>query len=225
MTRFVLIPGAGGAAWNWHLVVSLLEDAGHEAIAVDLPADDEAAGFREYADLTVAACGSHPDIVLVAHSLGGFTAPLVAERVDARQLVMVNAMVPVPGETPTEWGEAVDSQGARLSAAEAGGYSPDFDLDTYFFHDLSPELAASCAENDQRDEAAPIFEERCDFEAWPSSVRALAGADDRLFPVDLQRRVARERLGVALETVPGGHMVALSNPAGLVGRLLSPNGH
>jgi len=34
---FVLIPGAGGAAWYWHRVVPLLQEAGHEAIAVDLP--------------------------------------------------------------------------------------------------------------------------------------------------------------------------------------------
>ncbi len=33
---FVLIPGAGGAAWYWHRVVPLLQEAGHEAIAVDL---------------------------------------------------------------------------------------------------------------------------------------------------------------------------------------------
>jgi pimeloyl-ACP methyl ester carboxylesterase len=55
-------------------------------------------------------------------------------------------------------------------------------------------------------------------------VRAVSGADDRLFPIDLQRRVARERLGVELETIAGGHMVALSNPTGLVNLLLHPHG-
>ena len=33
MTTFVLIPGAGGVAWYWHLVAERLTDAGHEAIA------------------------------------------------------------------------------------------------------------------------------------------------------------------------------------------------
>ena len=51
MTRFVLIPGAGGAAWYWSQVVPLLVAAGHEARPVDLPGDDERAGIREYADL------------------------------------------------------------------------------------------------------------------------------------------------------------------------------
>jgi hypothetical protein len=38
MSMFVLIPGAGGVAWYWHLVVPLQERAGHDAIAVDLRA-------------------------------------------------------------------------------------------------------------------------------------------------------------------------------------------
>ncbi len=29
MSTFVLIPGAGGAAWYWHRVVPLLRAAGH----------------------------------------------------------------------------------------------------------------------------------------------------------------------------------------------------
>jgi hypothetical protein len=41
----VLITGAGGSAWYRHRVVPLPREAGHEAIAVDLPGDDEAAGL------------------------------------------------------------------------------------------------------------------------------------------------------------------------------------
>ena len=40
MTTWLLVPGAGGAAWYWHRVVELLRARGDEAIAVDLPADD-----------------------------------------------------------------------------------------------------------------------------------------------------------------------------------------
>jgi hypothetical protein len=49
----------------------------------------------------------------------------------------------------------------------------------------------------------------------------LAGRDDRLFPIDFQRRVAKERLGVTVDALPGGHLVALSNPRGLANHLLS----
>jgi pimeloyl-ACP methyl ester carboxylesterase len=48
----------------------------------------------------------------------------------------------------------------------------------------------------------------------------VAGADDRFFPVDFQRRIARARIGLDVEELPGGHLVALSNPNGLVQRLL-----
>ena len=55
MSGFVLIPGAGGAGWYWSRVVPLLEAAGHHAVAIDLPADDESAGLPEYADIAAAA--------------------------------------------------------------------------------------------------------------------------------------------------------------------------
>ncbi len=45
--------------------------------------------------------------------------------------------------------------------------------------------------------------------------RVLAGRDDRFFPLALQRRVARERLGLDVAEVPGGHLCALSRPAEL----------
>jgi pimeloyl-ACP methyl ester carboxylesterase len=40
----------------------------------------------------------------------------------------------------------------------------------------------------------------------------IAGRDDRLFPLEFQRRVARERLGLDVVEVPGGHLAALSQP-------------
>src|SRR4051794_20643130 len=100
MSTFILIPGAGGTAWYWSRVVPLLERAGHEAVAVDLPGDDENAGLPEYTRLVLEAIGASTDVVLVAQSLGGFTAPLVCDRASIRGLVLVNAMIPVPGETP-----------------------------------------------------------------------------------------------------------------------------
>jgi hypothetical protein len=65
-------------AWYWHRVVPLL--ASHEALAVDLPGDDERAGLDAYADALVGAIGAREDVILVAQSLGGFTAPLVCAR-------------------------------------------------------------------------------------------------------------------------------------------------
>ena len=56
--------------------------------------------------------------------------------------------------------------------------------------------------------------------AWPDvPTRVLAGRHDRMFPLDFQRRVARERLGIEVDEIDGGHMVAMSNPAVLADRL------
>jgi len=67
-----------------------------------------------------------------------------------------------------------------------------------------------------------IFGEPCRFEAWPEiPIHAIAGRDDRLFPLDFQRRVVRERLGIEVDELPGGHLVALAQPRGLVDQLLA----
>ena len=77
MATFGLIPGAGGDAWYWHRVEPELRRHGHEAVAVELPADDDSAGLMAYVDAIVDAVGDLPDLVLVAQSMAGFSAPLV----------------------------------------------------------------------------------------------------------------------------------------------------
>ena len=87
---FALIPGAGGAAtWYWQRVAPLLAAAGHEAISVDLPARHASDGLAGYARAVTDAIAGRDDAVLVAASLGGFTAPLVAARVPLAALVFV----------------------------------------------------------------------------------------------------------------------------------------
>ena len=208
---FVLIPGAGGSAWAWSRVAGLLVEAGDEAIAVDLPGNDETVGLSGYAELVVDAIGSRSDVVLVAGSLGGFTAPLVCERVPVRELVLVNAMIPVPGETAGDWWAHTGALEAQAEAARTGGYGA-FDMATYFLHDVDAEIAAE-GEPYQRNEADIAFASVCDFTAWPPiGIRVLAGTYDRFFPVGFQRRVARERLGVEADVLPGGHLLPLAQP-------------
>lgn len=226
VTTFVLLPGAGGEALYWEPVRSRLVDAGHHAIAMDLPADDPGAGLTTYADLTVTAASGRDDVVLVAHSMGGFTAPLVAARRPVRALVFVNAMIPVPGETAAAWWEAVDSEPARLAAAEQGGYPTEFDDIAYFLHDVPASVLGPAELESGRAEVEIAFTERCDFDGWPDvAIRVLVGRDDRLFPAEFQRRVARERLGVEADVLPGGHLLPLANPAGVTDYLLAtPSG-
>jgi pimeloyl-ACP methyl ester carboxylesterase len=195
-------------------VARLLVEAGHEAIAVDLPGDDESKGLTDYAEIVIAAIDGRTDVVLVAGSLGGFTAPIVCERAPAEavgELVLVNAMIPKPGETAGAWWDNTRAVEAREAAAQDGGYGP-FQESTYFLHDIDPDLAAE-GEPFQRPQSDGIFESVCDFTGWPPiPARVLAGNDDRFFPVDLQRRVARERLGVEADVIPGGHLLPMAQP-------------
>lgn len=220
MATFILIPGAGGVAWYWSRVKPLLEEAGHHAIPVDLPGDDKTAGLPAYADRVVAVAGDRDDVVLVAQSLGGFTAPLVCERFPVRSLIFVNAMIPLPGETAGDWWDHTGATAARDEAARRGGYSATFDLETYFLHDVPPEVARQ-GEPYQRDQSGTVFGDPCTFAAWPRvPIHAIVGRDDRFFPADFQIRVSRERLGIEAELLPGGHLMALSNPGVLAERLL-----
>ena len=144
--------------------------------------------------------------------MGAFTAPLVWQRVPTRLVVFVNAMIPRPGETPGEWWDNVDSEQARTAAAVRNGYSLELDLSTYFMHDVPEDLADEMRQraDSQLDER---FDDVCTFDSWPSvPIHVVAGREDRFFPLELQQRVARGRVGVDPLIVPGGHLAALSHP-------------
>jgi pimeloyl-ACP methyl ester carboxylesterase len=221
MTSFILVPGAGGMAWYWHRVLPLVQAAGHEAIAVDLPGDDKYAGLAAYAEIVITAIAERSDVILVAQSLAGFTAPLVCARAPVRTLIFVNAMIPKPGETAGAWWGATGAVEAREQAAASHGYPTEFDVATYFLHDVPQEVLRTGPEQ-PREEAGTVFSEACSFECWPQiPVHILGGRDDRFFPIEFQRRVARERLAKEVEEIPGGHLIALSNPKALTERLLA----
>ena len=205
MATYVLIHGGGGSAWDWHLVAPELEARGHEVFAPDLPSEDESAGPWENADAVVEAVGDRSDVVVVGHSLGGFTAPLVCARAPADLLVLVAAMIPAPGETGMEWWENT-------------GYEDSGEEDV-FYHDISPELEAE-AKRHERGQSERSMAEPWPLDAWPDvPTRVLLCRGDRMFPPDFQRRVARERLGIEPDEMDGGHYIALSRPQELAERL------
>ncbi|MDQ6850666.1 MAG: alpha/beta hydrolase [Actinomycetota bacterium] len=221
MSAFILIPGAGGDAWYWSKLVPELCERGHDAVAVDIREDDPSLGLPEYAQLVVDAIGDRMDVVLVGQSLGGFTVPVVASRQASRAIVLVNAMIPLPGETPGAWWGNTGSSEARAASDREAGRDGTFDVETYFLHDLSDQTKADAYRAGAREPSATPFGQPCEFTGWPDiPIHVVVGADDRFFPADFQRRVAKERLGVDADLIRGGHLVALANPSGLADYLV-----
>ncbi len=221
MATYVLIHGAGSDAWYWHLVVPKLEALGHDVVTMDLPADDDSAGLAEYTDTIVEAIGDRTDLILVAQSMAGFTAPLVCERVPVDLLILVAAMVPAAGESPGDWWANTGQGQAMREQAEREGrpMGDDFDEVATFLHDLPPDVVAESAKHVRAQSGTP-FEKPWPLAAWPDvPTRFLLCRDDRLFPAAFMRRVVRERLGFDPDEMGGGHLPALAHPAELVERL------
>jgi pimeloyl-ACP methyl ester carboxylesterase len=222
LATYALIPGGGGDPWEWHRLAPELASRGQHAVAVRLPAEDNTAGWSEYADAVVHAIGDHADVILVAASMGGFTAPIVCTRRRVDLLVLLNAMIPMPGETFNAWGSNTGSGPARAEYHANLGLSPVEAEDdvVIYYHDLDPDLRAEARARTWQDQSMTPLDEPWPLAAWPDvPTRVLASRHDRMFPLDFQRRVARDRLGIEAEAVDGGHMVALSNPAVLADRL------
>jgi pimeloyl-ACP methyl ester carboxylesterase len=228
MCTYVLIPGAGSDSWYWHLVAPRLEKLGHDVVAVDLPFADDTAGLAEYADAVVAAIGdpadhtdpARGDLVLVAQSMAGFTAPLVCERLPVALMVLVAAMVPLPGESPGDWWANTRHAEAQRAAGAREGWDPEGD-DPFvvFLHDVPADVAAASADHVGPQSGTP-FEKPWPLASWPEvPTRFLLCRDDRFFPADFQRRVVMERLGIVPDEMPGGHLPALAHPDELVDRL------
>ena len=222
MATYALIPGGGGDPWEWHRLVKELGARGQEAIAVRLPADDDTAGWSEYADAVVDACRDRTEVIVVAASMGGFTASIVCTRRPVEQLILLNAMVPVPGETFNQWWANTGSLAARREYHASIGLAPaqaDDDAVIYY-HDLPADLRTEAEAHVWQEQSMTPLDEPWPLPAWPDvPTRVLAARHDRMFPLEFQRRVARERLGLEADEVDGGHMVAMSNPAALADRL------
>jgi pimeloyl-ACP methyl ester carboxylesterase len=222
MATYTLIPGAGGDPWEWHRLVAELASRGQHAIAVRLPAEDDTAGWSEYADAVVDAIDDQADVILVAASMGAFTAPIVCTRQQVDLLVLVNAMIPVPGETFNAWGSNTGSGPARREYHASLGLSPDETKDdaVIYYHDLPSPLRAEAQARSWQDQSMKPLDEPWPLASWPDvPTRLLAGRHDRMFPLDFQRRIARQRLDIEVDELDGGHMLAMSNPAELADRL------
>ncbi|MFF4382979.1 alpha/beta hydrolase [Kitasatospora sp. NPDC001547] len=234
MTTYVLIHGAATDAWCWEPLTAELRGRGHAVVAPDLPCDDDAAGLAEYADTVVdavaaAAAGAggaggdragRP--VVVAHSFGGFTGPLVCERLSADLLVMLQAQVPAPGEPPGQWWENTGYGPARRESDRRRGVAEGAEEDerALFVHDTPAVLADGLLADHQRRQSATPLGAPWPLKAWPAvPTRFLLATGDRFFPPGFLRRHVEERLGFRPDEMPGDHLPMLGHPQELAERL------
>jgi len=222
MALFALIHGGGDVGWYWHLVEAELRSRGHDSVAPDLPCDDDSATLDVYANTVIEAIGDRRELVVVGQSYGAFTAPIVADRLAADVLVLLAGMIPSPGEAAADWWDDTGySEAARQQAALDGGKTGNEDPLVCYYHDVPRPLAEEAMRR-ERGESTAAWKQPWPLDAWPNvPTKFVLCRDDRLFPAAFVRRLARERLDIVPDEIPGGHCVALSRPRELAELLIS----
>ncbi len=174
-------------------------------LAVDMPAEDPQAGATEYATAAVTAFGgAGDDLVVVGHSLGGLTVPLIAAARPVRQLIFVAGMLPQPGKTQEE--VLSGEPDVVLPGPEGGAYRgpggetrwrPDAAA-RYFFADCSTDVAAWAAYR-LRGQCWKLTSEVTPLSAWPAvPCSYVLGTRDPVINPAWSRRAAPAVLGVKL---------------------------
>ncbi|HEY3737918.1 MAG TPA: alpha/beta hydrolase [Jatrophihabitans sp.] len=227
MTLFVLIHGAYHGGWCWDLLGRELDAAGHQWLAPDLPCE-EPVGASDYAAIVLreVLARNGEDVVVVGHSLGGLTAPLVADALGADQLVFLAAVVPEPGVAsaraafPPTMGDLWRERAAHQIVEDGLVRWPAEDAIDVFFHDC-PQAVASWAAEQLRPQAFALLQEPCPLEALPrTDCRYIACAEDRTMTFEWQQQAAR-RLGVTPTVIAGGHSPFLARPKELAQLLMT----
>jgi SAM-dependent methyltransferase/predicted alpha/beta hydrolase family esterase len=214
LSTFVLVHGGGDVGWSWHRVEAELRARGHDVVAPDLPGDDDSLELDDYARAVVAAVADRRDLVVVAHSFGGFTAPLVAVRLPVDALVFVAGMVPSPGEAPNDWWSRTGYRNAvEEQAARDGGATGNPDPYVSFYHDVPRDLAAQALSKERAHPSTACGASPWPLEALPDvPTHFILCTEDRFLPPAFLRRTVAERLGVVPDEIAAGHCVALSRP-------------
>lgn len=221
MTTFALVHGAWHGAWCWERLLEPLERRGHRAVAVELPGEDLAAGLDAYADTIAASlAGAEDDVVVVAHSLNGLVAPVVAARRPVRTVVYLAAFVPVEGKSMNDQfrssPEPILLFAERPVADEQGrSHWPDEAAATRaLYPDLTPEDARWAFARLRSQ--APTTQKETHPPGLPRvpAVSIVCSQDEGVNPAWM-RRVARERLGVEPVELAAGHFPMITAPDAL----------
>jgi pimeloyl-ACP methyl ester carboxylesterase len=219
VSTFALVHAAWHGGWCWERLIPHLESSGHTVVAPDLPCDDPTVTTSDYARLLDSRLHDiDDDIILVGHSLGELTIPLVAALRPVGRLIFVCALLPRPGES---WVAQLTKepgmveQSAEALERDALGRLSWRDEQTAIdamYHDCVRQDARWAAAQ-LRPQASAPYEEVCPLDSRPNSeVRYILARDDRVVSPDWARRAVPMRLGVEPVEIDGGHSPFISQP-------------
>jgi pimeloyl-ACP methyl ester carboxylesterase len=230
VTTFALVHGAWHGAWCWERLTPLLQEAGHDVVAMDLPSEDGAATFDTYADVVCAALDGHDvDVVLVGHSYNGNTIPLVAARRPVRHLVYLCALVPDIGRSVFDQmsdelkmlNPVAYEQGLSVPDEQLRQVWTDLDLACAMFYGDCDEPTTKAAIDRLRPQSAyPAIlpSSLTEFPAVPTTY--VVCSEDQILRPEWSRHIARQRLGADPIELPGDHSPFYSRPSVLADLLL-----
>ena len=232
MTTFALVHGAWHDAWCWERLTPLLQQAGHDVVAPDLPSEDGSADFDAYADLVCTALtGCADDVVVVAHSLAGATGALIPVRRRVRHLVYLCASVPEAGSSLVEqWQAQPDMVCTEFAQGWLQGLSEpddqfrtewvDLDFARKVFYADCDEATAAAAIDHLRLQSGNAWTLPCSLTEHPAvSCTSVVCDEDLVVNPDWSRRTARD-IGAEIVELPGGHSPFLSRPSAVADVLL-----
>jgi pimeloyl-ACP methyl ester carboxylesterase len=165
------------------------------------------------------------DVVVVGHSLGGLTAPLVAAARPVRRLVLLAALLPRPGLSLADQlradhgilllprGEGLETDAARRS------HWTDSELAARHMYSDCDAITAAGAYARLRPQAATPQVRPTPLTAWPDvpAEYVVCTGDRMVSPVYGARAAAA--LGLPVRELPGGHSPMFSRPAELAALL------
>jgi len=221
---FVLIPGAWMGAWSWHPVARQLREKGHRVVALTMPGlsyGDSPAGLKlaDAVDHVVREIDRLDlrDVVLVAHSWGGYPATGAAHRRAGRiaKVIYYSAVVPAPGASMADenpgYGALIR---ASIEATPDGTVPLPFEAIRDGLMPGEPPELQKLVDGLALPQPGGYMTGELDTPAVTGiglPAAYLLGADDQSLARPGDEFAGR--LGLTPTVVPGGHMALLSRPS------------
>jgi triacylglycerol esterase/lipase EstA (alpha/beta hydrolase family) len=124
----VLIHGSGVGSWQWAMVKTYLRGSNINMISVDY---DSTQSIIKSSEKVLSQIPSHRDIILIGHSMGGLVARLIASKVNARKVFLLN--------TPQHGAPIIDLEYPKEEGIDYGPSTEEMRYQSDFIKSL-PEL-------------------------------------------------------------------------------------